>query len=336
MENMKYLLKCSEDYDRLYYNEILIQFINSTDHLLFSAELLIKNLAQMQKKINFSFVVCSARNYSVRFMYRHKIDLLLYIDKRKRIHYFVFSHVLMDGIAFMLFCKDFYSLNGITVKEKDKESNATSRSCNIFKIFSLANFLKMKSEIVSKKGESNQIIINTTFKKFRTKSFNQTICKILEENCHELGLISTEEKLRIGVPINICGLQSRKNYGNYIVIVPDNADLDFSKNYFVVTLLTVLLRWFPIRLFDKSFICKFVDFCFNQVDIVYSNLDARHVDSAPIKIIYSAPVFQNKLFTFSCITHNENVNIIIKSLLLSNNQLVNFKKLFKQKYYQTE
>jgi hypothetical protein len=291
----------------------------------------------MQKKIKYNFIVSSENVLPQDFLFRNKVDLFLFFNKNEKFHFITFSHVLMDGMSFMLFCIDFYSFLGKFNINHQMDSTRNYESFNIFKILELISIPRLlKNNLLLENicNQPNYNVISLPLRKFKSKSFNQNVCKILENICYELKIISSNQNLRIGIPINLSSIKDRinSNYGNFILIIPDNASLEFSKNYFIVTIIAIFLKFFPLRFINKNLICKFVDLCFNQIDIVYSNMDARYIDNLPVQLIYSAPVFKNKFFTFSILTHNQNVNIIIKSYLLDTSQLNNIKLLFKKKY----
>lgn len=388
---------------RLYYNDVNIYFNKSIN---LDKNIIIKSLAILQKKINFSFLV-STNIFPHLFLFKKNIDLLLCISNNPNTkHFFSFSHHIMDGYSFVLFCIEFYNLCGIETGQcvlGNEIINKSINLCNsnfiynysivnIFKFFfnislnfsgsmsdcdeNINTGLKINFSLPHLNSSINKTNKNVIVDKNRHKlTFNQKICHIIENVVCDLELIPT--KPRFGVPVNIAPFHKRKNkYGNYLCIVPDNSNLDFSKNYFIVHLFILLFLIFPFKYLSQSHLENIVSFCFNQIDIVYSNIDARiikcsqsnisnyyynnfdslkmkNINSSLLKksgsfiqsekhnkntesiiqnITYSAPIFENKLFTFSCISLSESINITIATKMLDKNRLFLFYKHFLLEY----
>lgn len=433
---MDHILQETMNLDRLYYIDIYIYF---NKNINLDKSILIKNLAAMQKKIAINFLV-SDNQYAHTFLYSKKIDLLLCtlnLSSDKTIHFFCFSHAIMDGYSFILFCTEFYRLCGIPLDKimhtnRDYKSyllgnalpipipSSSERSYN-YSLYSLIKFFlslrlgsqnlaqythnsnKLKNNISSqstKKNEGVKINFRIPYRKKPENSpdtFNKNMCQVIEKIVASQNLLAC--KPRFGIPVNIASVdQRKKKYGNYICIVPDNSNLEFCKNYFIIHICIVLFMIFPFKMVSKKYLELIVCFCFNQIDIVYSNIDARLIkcgssescqsdetkkvfqkcssliksssspdnpcmtssqntrmsrtesfvkaksgcksdnnnynynESLLRKISYSAPVFENKLFTFSCITLCEWVDITIASKVLSEKQLFSLHQDFIKEY----
>ncbi len=379
---MDYILFKTMNKHRLYYNDANIHFNKIIN---FDNNKIIKSLAILQKKINYSFLV-SSNIYPHTFLFNKNIDLLLCISNDPNTtHFFSFSHHIMDGYSFVLFCIEFYNLCGIET-EKCMFTNEIIHSSINLSNYSVFHFLKFfynlsidfSSSIVEcDKNMNTGLKINFSLPHFNTEmnnhkhklTFNQKICHIIENVVCDLKLIP--KKPRFGVPVNIKPIHKRKNkYGNFICILPDNSNLEFSKNYFIVHLYILIFLIFPFKYLSQAHLEKIVSFCFNQIDIVYSNIDARIIKcsqsnvsnyyydslSTPLEnssffnsfiqsskrnkntesiiqnITYSAPIFENKLFTFSCISLSESINITIATKTLDKNKLFVFYKHFLNEY----
>jgi hypothetical protein len=401
---MDYILLQSQNLNRLYYVDILICF-EGTIEKLEAEEMLIHNLSLMQKKIKFNFLVkgfhaASAdrypkkqKSYSHQFLFKKKIDLYLVSsrihglsDKNKcTVHQWAFSHHLMDGVSFMMFCLEFYSLFGFdchparsidsadeigldkekkekiftpTVVEKIGGASLFRNAWDFFSFFRrlihsfllpdtaqpFRNFFKKSfadQPVIPERRLLSLIYLSVPSAKFKKnpgETFNRVMTCAIQETCSDMHLILSGYQLRIGVPVNLKDRKpSRTLFGNHIGILPDTFTLQFSKNYYLIFVMSVVLNYFPFRFINTYLLNTLVDFCFTQIDVLYSNMDCRMIDKNKEinhildKIVYSCPVFENTLFSFSALTIKGKINIVVKSMHLDQNLLDNFKNIFRQK-----
>jgi hypothetical protein len=309
---------------QLYYNDVYIHF-NQLVHIEKNA--LIKTLASLQKKTNFNFIVTD-RVYPHTFLYTKKIDLVfatLNLCADKTTHYFCFSHHIMDGYSFIMFCIDFYALNGIS---QDKIINNPSNNNNdssvfsffatpkypecAYNIYGLFKFIfnarldfRSSSRITAAHAEPpphagpgirinfripclypNNCDAGRTLSNDGKCTFNQRMCKVIEKVVVDLHLICGRPKF--GIPINTASVDKRrKKYGNYVYLIADTSDLAFSKNFFIIYLLISLILICPLKMLAKSHLDYIVAFSLHQFDILYSNVDARMLKCSAKKNIYS-------------------------------------------------
>lgn len=246
----------------------------------------------------------------------HELDIDLYFSTEydMNIHFFCFSHHIMDGFSFMLFLVDFYQnfhifektiLNQKKLKPKKINNESIDLLEFVFVIFSSTFFESKMNYLPVKKNskESLKFISNFIFHN-KNKSFNSHICTCIEKTLIQMKIIKNDIKLLFGLPINYKTIDERKKipYGNYICIIPDTCNLKCSKNIFVISfvlILTYFLSYLPSIIINKV-----SNYCLKKIDVIYSNIDAQILDHVPFIecINYSLPAYEHNLMSFSCIT----------------------------------
>jgi hypothetical protein len=344
------------------YNKTLIQRGTNKSWLSKCLDLLRE---RQPKTTKFSYRICpSSACFSHASLFRRDIDLQL--SYGKNFHYFCFSHHLMDGYSFMLFCKEFYTLLGMykqnaedlsqleqprRINDKvdfhlskkfpcagDLQTLCTSvvNCVNFFtrpilSLFGgqvspskeLGGFLSAQSDSFSFFSVEKWSPKNICGK---SQTFNQTTCSFIADACKKsLDIFRGKDKTNIsfGIPVYVNETGKSGLFGNNMMVVYDDPLLTNSKNYILLAVLCVLIKmasFLPL----PSYLINFIFECgLEQIDIVYSNIDARRLSDqdALVNVAYMCPTFHKTLLSVCVITFRDRVNVACRSLRLEQTQM---------------
>jgi hypothetical protein len=263
---------------------------------------------------------------SPRTLLEERTDIFLAYSRD--FHHFCFSHHVMDGAGFMVFCCNFYRHLGVETPRTLRNQAPhlrTFRSASLWqKLAGCATYFAgplrapWRSTPTYENPEHSFCFFSMTLEGFLRKkrpdaSFNQAICMCIQHACVASGMC--KRRLRFGVPVYNTWDSGGRGARNRVCFVYDDATLEHSRNELLGCVLAALLYILPVRLLPVVCIRWLVEFCLRRVDVCYSNIDARSVDDVTHlkSIAYMSPAFKETLFSFCTMTVKNKINVTIRS-----------------------
>lgn len=326
---MDHIIRCVQTADNPLYVDVVLQFDQTFRSAAANYAKLYGAMCACQGTFFGSFRI-AAYPFLVapRTLLEERTDIFLAYSRD--FHYFCFSHHVMDGAGFMVFCCNFYRHLGVetppTLRNQTPQLRTFRRASLWQKLAGCATYFAgpLLAPWRSTPTHENQghsfCFFSMSLEGFLRKkrpdvSFNQAMCMCIQQASVASGMC--KRRLRFGVPVYNTwdGLQPRGGARNRVCFVYDDATLEHSRNELLGCVLAVILYILPVRLLPVVSIRWLVEFCLRRVDVCYSNIDARSMDDVTQlkSIAYMSPAFKETLFSFCTITVKNKINVTTRS-----------------------